>query len=81
MAGRTFAYYQLEVRAGPASPNAVVDVEYFDTAGESLGTYGATGIAFAFTWKDVAEVVRTGLKSLRLDTDPCTSVSPMVDLS
>lgn len=78
---RELMYYEMVVRAGPGLPDASVDVTYFDTDGEVVGRYGQTTIAFATTWKDVAEVIRTGMKQLHLDRDPVHHVSPMVDLT
>jgi hypothetical protein len=76
-----FSYHETRVEAGPGRVTVEVVVSYFDTNDEPLGAYGESLIGFASTWKDVAEVVRKGLKLLGYDTDPVYHVSPMVDLS
>jgi hypothetical protein len=81
MPERQFSHYRATVVAGPAHPEVIVDVVYTDVHGEVIGIYGQTMVGFACTWRDVAEVVRDGLRSNRLDLDPCKSVSPMVDLT
>ncbi len=78
---RKFGHYEIVLTAGPKFPNVTMDVEYFDDHSQVLGNYGCSMIAFATTWKDVAEEIRTGLKMLGLDQDPVSNVSPMVDLS
>ncbi len=78
---RTFGHYEAIVRAGPQFPDVTIEIEYFDTHGEVIGTYGCSTIAFATTWKDVATIIRTGMRMHQIDTDPMTNVSPMVDLS
>ncbi len=81
MAERHLGHYELELRAGPKFPDVVIDVIYCDEYGEVVGTYGESFIAFATTWKDIAEAIRTGAKKLALDHDPVRNISPMVDLS
>jgi hypothetical protein len=78
---REMSHYHLEVLAGPGLAEVTADVKYYDGHGEEIGQFGATMIAFATTWKDVAQVVREGEKVLGLDRDPVSNVSPMVDLS
>jgi hypothetical protein len=78
---RALGHYEMILRAGPKFLEVVVDVEYFDTHGQTIGEYGEAMIGFACTWKDVAEAIRVGLKRLGLDQDPVHHVSPMVDLS
>jgi hypothetical protein len=81
MSDRIFSHYHANVSAGPGMVAIDVMVNYYDTNGEFMGNYGEHLIAFATTWKDVATVVRTGLRLLGLDEDPVRNVSPMVDLS
>jgi hypothetical protein len=81
MPERVFSWYTLTVRAGPGHVEVTADVVYYDTNNEPVGTYGESLIGFCTTWKDVAQVVRTGLAGQGLDTDPVVNVSPMVDLS
>jgi hypothetical protein len=78
---RELSHYYLQVKAGPGYPEVTADVVYYDPHGEEIGRFGATMIAFATTWKDVAQVIRTGERQLGLDRDPVHHVSPMVDLS
>ncbi len=79
--GRELGHYALEVKAGPGRTEVSAVVQYFDCDGEHIGAYGEAMIAFATTWKDIAEVVRKGQRLLGLDRDPVSNVSPMVDLS
>ncbi len=81
MTDSTFSYYNLVVTAGPGHPDAMADVEYFDQEGRLLGTHGLSLIGFCSTWKDLAWEIRRGLQMLGLDSDPISTVSPMVDLS
>jgi hypothetical protein len=81
MTERQFSHYHVAIEAGPGHVQVDVLVEYFDLHDELVGCYGEHLIAFATTWKDVAEVIRKGLKLLGLDVDPVHNVSPMVDLS
>ncbi len=79
--GRELGHYVLEVKAGPGREDVGTWVEYYDLDGVEIGRYGEVMIAFATTWKDVAEVIRKGEQLLGLDRDPVRNVSPMVDLS
>jgi hypothetical protein len=81
MAQRTFSHYTLELSSGPKLPSTDIWIEYYDDHGCSIGGHGQSLISFACTWKDIAHEVRKGLKLLGLDDDPCTNVSPMVDLT
>jgi hypothetical protein len=81
MSDRALGHYEAIVRAGPKFPEVVLEVEYFDTNGQEIGSYGEAMIGFACTWKDVATAIRVGLRKHGLDVDPVHHVSPMVDLS
>jgi hypothetical protein len=81
MTERQFSHYTATVTGGPGRVAVDVDVEYYDLHDEPIGSYGASLIAFATTWKDVAVAVRHGLHDLGLDADPVSNVSPMVDLT
>ncbi len=76
-----FHHYELTLRAGPSLAEASVEVTYVGQDGQVLGVAYDLAIAFAYTWKDVAFLIRKGLKDLALDEDPVREVSPMVDLS
>lgn len=77
----SFSYYEVLVRGGPGHAEVSADVTYYTAHGETIGWYGETLVAFAATWKDVAEVVRKGMRTYDLDNDPCHEISPMVDLT
>jgi hypothetical protein len=81
MPERVFSRYSATVRGGPGQSEVTVDVIYYDDNEDGMGSYGETMIAFCTTWKDVAQVIRTGLKKLGYDGDPVSNVSPMVDLT
>ena len=81
MTDRRFNHYTAQVTAGPGRVDVNVFVVYFDDAEEVIGSYCEGMIAFATTWKDVAQVVDKGMAYLGLDVDPRAAVSPMVDLS
>jgi hypothetical protein len=81
MSERVFSHYTTTITGGPGRVAVDVDVEYYDIHDDPIGTYGAGCIAFATTWKDVAQIIRDGLRNLGLDVDPVHNVSPMVDLS
>ncbi len=81
MPERVFDHYDLCVTAGPRMTTVDTFVSYFDDHGEVIGTYGESLIGFATTWRDVALVVRNGLRNLGYDQDPVRAISPMVDLT
>jgi len=78
---REFCYYTMELRAGPASVDVVCDITYYDDHDQVIGSYGESMIAFATTWRDIALLIRTGLKAQGEDHHPVMNVSPMVDLT
>ncbi len=81
MTERQLGHYTMFLQAGPLGSNVTLDIVYYDTDGVEVGPYGETLVAFACTWKDVAETIRRGARGLRIDHDPVSNVSPMVDLS
>jgi hypothetical protein len=81
MAEAEFSHYRLVAIGGPGWSTCSLNIEYWDSDEELIGSHGALLVGFCATWKDVAQEVRNGLKKLGLDADPLQHVSPMVDLS
>jgi len=78
---RELARYEAVVAGGPADALITVEVTYFDDDGLEIGKAHDNAMAFGYTWKDVAACVRKGMRDLGLDRDPCSSISPHVDLT
>jgi hypothetical protein len=78
---RQLARYECVVTAGPVDALISVEVTYIDDDGLEIGKSYDNAMAFGYTWKDVAAAVRKGMKDLGLDRDPCSSISPHVDLT
>ncbi len=78
---RELDHYMLTVTAGPGIHTVVVVVIYFDVQGEVIGEFFDGAMAFGYTWRDVARIIRTGAKKHGIDRDPCHTDSPHVDLT
>jgi len=78
---RELHHYKAVITGGPAEALVSVTVWYLDDDGEVIGEFYDDAMAFGYTWRDVAKAVRTGMTRLGLDRDPCSAISPHVDLT
>ncbi len=78
---RELDQYLLSMRAGPGVRTVSVSVIYYDEHGEEIGNFHDAAMAFGYTWRDVARIIRTGAKKHGIDRDPCHNDSPHVDLT